>query len=82
MSNSLAQLLTATAAEHADRPALKLDDTVLNYAVLNEAATRVAGLLKERGVAPGARVGIMLRTSRTSGRSTTAFCGPVRWSCR
>ena len=60
MSNSLAQLLTATAAEHADRPALKLDDAVLNYAVLNEGATRVAGLLKEKGVAPGDRVGIML----------------------
>ena len=37
MSDSLAQLLTETAAAHADRPALKLDDTVLNYAVLNEA---------------------------------------------
>ena len=60
MSNSLAQLLTATAAEHADRPALKLDDAVLNYAVLNEAATRVAGLLKEKGIEPGDRVGIML----------------------
>ena len=60
MSNSLAQLLTATAADHADRPALKLDDSVLNYAVLNEAATRIAGLLKEKGIAPGDRVGIML----------------------
>ena len=60
MSSSLAQLLTETAAEHADRPALKLDDAVLNYAVLNEGATRVAGLLKEKGVAPGDRVGIML----------------------
>src|SRR4051812_18178566 len=60
MSNSLAQLLTATAAEHADRPALKLDDSVLNYAVLDEGATRVAGLLKEKGIGPGDRVGIML----------------------
>src|SRR3954468_23070899 len=60
MSNSLAQLLTATAAEHADRPALKLADSVLNYAVFNEAATRVAGLLKRKGVEPGDRVGIML----------------------
>ena len=34
-------------------PALKLDDSVLNYALLNESATRVAGLLKEKGVAPG-----------------------------
>ncbi|HEY6890245.1 MAG TPA: long-chain fatty acid--CoA ligase [Solirubrobacter sp.] len=60
MSSSLAQLLTATAAEHADRPALKLDDSVLNYAFLDAAASRVAGLLKEKGVAPGDRVGIML----------------------
>ncbi len=60
MSNSLAQLLTATAAAHADRPALMLDDAVLNYAVFNEAATRVAGLLKEKGIEPGDRVGIML----------------------
>jgi long-chain acyl-CoA synthetase len=60
MSASLASLLTATAAQHAERPALKLDDAVLNYAVLNEAATRVAGLLKDKGVAPGDRVAIML----------------------
>src|ERR1700761_9393609 len=60
MPNSLAELLTETAGEHAERPALKLDDSVLNYAVLNEAATRIAGLLGERGVQPGDRVGIML----------------------
>ena len=60
MPTSLAQLLTATASAHAERPALKLDDTVVNYAVLNEGAARIAGLLKDRGVAPGDRVGIML----------------------
>jgi long-chain acyl-CoA synthetase len=60
MPTSLAQLLTETAQAHAERPALKLDDTVVNYAVLNEGATRIAGLLKEQGVAPGDRVGIML----------------------
>jgi long-chain acyl-CoA synthetase len=60
MPDSLAQLLTETAAEHGDRPALKLDDSVANYAVLNEGATRIAGLLKDRGLAPGDRVGIML----------------------
>src|SRR3954447_18461402 len=57
---SLAQQLTDTAAKFADRPALKLDDSVLNYALLNEGATRVAGLMKDKGVAPGDRVGIML----------------------
>lgn len=60
MPTSLAQLLTETASKFAERPALKLDDTVVNYAVLNEGATRIAGLLKERGVEPGDRVGIML----------------------
>ena len=60
MPNSLAELLTETAGRHADRPALKLDDAVLNYAILNEGATRIAGLLKEKGLQPGERVGIML----------------------
>src|SRR3954466_15516815 len=60
MPDTLAQLLTETAARHGERPALKLDDTVANYAVLNEGATRIAGLLKEKGLQPGDRVGIML----------------------
>ena len=60
MPTSLAQLLTETASEYAERPALKLDDSVVNYAVLNEGATRIAGLLKEKGLEPGDRVGIML----------------------
>src|SRR3954464_11842025 len=60
MPDSLAQLLTETAARHGERPALKLDDTVANYAVLNEGATRIAGLLKEKGLQPGDRVGVML----------------------
>ncbi len=57
---NLAQLLTETAAKYGERPALKLDDTVVTYDMLNEGATRVAGLLKERGLEPGDRVGIML----------------------
>ena len=58
--HSLAQLLTETATKHGERPALKLDDTVVTYDALNEGATRVAGLLKQRGLEPGDRVGIML----------------------
>src|SRR4051794_22134788 len=60
MPTSLAQHLTETGKVHADRPALKLDDMVVNYAVLNEGATRIAGLLKAKGVGAGDRVGIML----------------------
>ena len=60
MSSNLAQLLTQTASEHGDRPALKLDDAVVTYQMLDEGAARVAGLLQARGLQPGDRVGIML----------------------
>jgi long-chain acyl-CoA synthetase len=60
MSSNLAQLLTRTASEHGSRPALKLDDAVVTYEMLDAGAARVAGLLKARGLQPGDRVGIML----------------------
>src|SRR5215217_5528062 len=57
---NLATLLTETARRHAQRPALKLDDTTISYEALDEASARVAGLLQQRGVGAGDRVGIML----------------------
>jgi long-chain acyl-CoA synthetase len=60
MSENLATLLIETAQRHGDRPAFRLDESVLTYAALDEASARVAGLLRERGVAPGDRVGIMV----------------------
>src|SRR5947209_3891301 len=60
MSINLAGLLTDSSARFPKRPALKLDDTVVTYETLDEAASRVAGLLKDRGVQPGDRVGVML----------------------
>jgi long-chain acyl-CoA synthetase len=57
---NLADLLTRAASQHGDRIALKLDEQEANYAFLHEAAARVAGLLKARGLEPGDRVGIML----------------------
>src|SRR5215218_4958065 len=57
---NLARMLTDTAAEHGDRPAIKLDDLVLDYSALAGGTRHVAGLLKARGVQPGDRVGIML----------------------
>src|SRR4051794_16566461 len=58
--SSLAQQLTDTAARFGDRPALKLEDAALDYAAFDESASRVAGLLRERGLGPGDRVGLML----------------------
>jgi long-chain acyl-CoA synthetase len=57
---NLAENLTSTAAEHPDRPALRLDEAELTYAQLDEASARVAGLLHTKGVGRGDRVGIML----------------------
>src|SRR3954453_9227815 len=58
--SSLAQQLTDTAARHGGRPAIKLDDAELTYAAFDEGASRVAGMLRERGLEPGDRVGLML----------------------
>jgi long-chain acyl-CoA synthetase len=57
---NLARLLSDTAARHADRPAVRLDDATLTYAQLDEAVSRFAGLLTAKGIGPGDRVGVML----------------------
>ncbi len=57
---NLAQHLVDTAAVHGDRPALRMDDTVLTYAEFRDAAAAVAAGLRERGVEPGDRVGLVL----------------------
>src|SRR3954468_13073756 len=60
MSANLAENLTATAERCGERIAQKRDDVELSYALLNEGAARVAGLLGAKGVGPGDRVGVML----------------------
>src|SRR4051812_6761855 len=55
-----ADLLANAVAEGADRPAVKLDDVVLNFGALDAAAARAAGLLREKDVGPGDRVGLQL----------------------
>jgi long-chain acyl-CoA synthetase len=59
MTNLATNLVTA-AAEHRDNPAIKLDDDVLTYGQLLDAAAAVAGDLRERGIRPGDRVGLVL----------------------
>jgi long-chain acyl-CoA synthetase len=60
MHENLATILTETAKRHGDGTAFKVDDVELSYTLLDEASARVAGLLKEKGVAEGDRVGLML----------------------
>src|SRR5271165_1948148 len=57
---NLGSLLERAAADHPDHPALRLDDLVLTYAQLREAAARMSALLAAHGVQPGDRAGLML----------------------
>src|ERR1700747_1128792 len=57
---SISALLDRAAAEHPERTALRMDDLVLTYAQLREAAGRMSTLLASLGVEPGDRVGLML----------------------
>ena len=57
---NLGSMLERAAAAHPDGPAVRMDDLVLSYAELREAAGRTATLLASLGVEPGDRVGIML----------------------
>ena len=57
---NLATILTESARRHRDRAAIRLDDTVLAYAELDELTARAAGWLRDRGVTPGDRVAIAL----------------------
>ncbi len=57
---NLAANLTASAEALGEKPALKLDDVEVSYRALDLASARLAGLLRERGVSAGDRVGVML----------------------
>src|SRR6202451_3801677 len=57
---NLARNLTETTRAHAGRGAVRVDDAALTYRALDEASARVAGLLHERGLKPGDRVGLMM----------------------
>src|SRR3954470_3655696 len=57
---NFAEELSAAVAEDAERPAVKLDDIVLNYGALDAGVARAAGLLRARGVEAGDRVGMQL----------------------
>jgi long-chain acyl-CoA synthetase len=59
MNESLADNLIVAARRVPERPALRLDGSVLTYAELDEATARVARLLLAHGLEPGDRVGVM-----------------------
>ncbi|MGH3463216.1 MAG: long-chain-fatty-acid--CoA ligase [Kribbellaceae bacterium] len=57
---NLSQNLTESAQLYPQRAAVRMDDDVLTYEALDAAASRAATLLRDSGVRPGDRVGLML----------------------
>jgi long-chain acyl-CoA synthetase len=57
---NLARILDEAARMYPERPAVRLDNLVITYEQLDDLSGRAAGWLRERGVAPGDRVGVML----------------------
>jgi long-chain acyl-CoA synthetase len=57
---NFAEVLSRAVQADPDHPAVKLDDLVLSYGVLDMAVARAAGLLRSKGVLPGDRVGMQL----------------------
>jgi long-chain acyl-CoA synthetase len=57
---NLASNLTDTTRIHGGRVAVRVDNAAMTYRALDEASARVAGVLRERGLRPGDRVGIMM----------------------
>src|SRR5450759_2866646 len=56
----LSSVFEQAAADHAERAAVRMDDLVLTYAELRDAAGRVTSLLSSFGIEPGDRVAVML----------------------
>ena len=57
---NLAASLARNAADIPDRVAIHLGDQTTSYGELDDQSARVAGLLADRGIAPGTPIGIML----------------------
>jgi long-chain acyl-CoA synthetase len=60
MGLNLASLLTESAGRTPGAPAIRLGELELSYGELDERSARLATLLREKGLEPGDRVGVML----------------------
>jgi len=60
MGLNLASLLTESAERTPEAPAIRLGDLELSYGELDERSAQLATLLREKGMRPGDRIGVML----------------------
>ncbi|MCW1248839.1 long-chain fatty acid--CoA ligase [Acaricomes phytoseiuli] len=74
-SVNLAAILTESAAHSPEALALKLDETELSYAALDQLSARFAGLLRDRGIAAGERI---LLISPNLPQMPVAYYGALR----
>ncbi|MDP9496067.1 MAG: long-chain fatty acid--CoA ligase [Actinomycetota bacterium] len=57
---NLAENVVRSAQHDPEHVAFRLDDVTVTYAQFDDATARIAGLLREKGVQPGDRVGLMV----------------------
>ena len=81
MSN-LAEILATTVEQHSDQIAVELDDIKLNYAVVDQASARAAGLLRAAGIGPATASGSCCPTSPTSRSCSSGRCASAPSWCR
>ena len=74
-AGTLPSCFAATAAERPEAPALEVDGAAASHGELDDRAARVAGFLREHGVAPGDRV---LLCAPTSLDLVVAYLGTLR----
>jgi len=60
MALNLGTILRTSAAARPEHPALKLDERVVSYRELDRAARGVAQSLRDRGLAPGSQIALMI----------------------
>ena len=82
MGQNLASIVTAGAERAAEDPAIRLGDVELSYGSLDDRSARLATLLRERGLEPGDRVGVMLPNVPSSRSPTTGCCARAGSSSR
>lgn len=61
--DSLSRMLRRSANRHGDRPAIVCGDVAWSYAEFDRMVDRLAQGLRQRGIAPGDRVGLLARNS-------------------
>src|ERR1700730_6573445 len=84
-TDAAARGITTHARQHPHRPAIVFGDAVLTYGELNDRASRLASVLREKGAGPGRPVATVLPNGAEQFEAATAAAMlgapylPVNW---